>query len=185
MFVKAATGSAKNIVPKRLIARSKRLGVEPSHLGVAQRVAHVLEPLGRRELSSALEHSLGDIDPDDASRCGLTPRLASRQTSSAADVQNLIATADPVGGAKVLVVSAQLDIVEIQSARRRHRARCYGANGSTDLLVVQVMLRFASSQTIGAISPGMNRSRPPVTRNSGAGPSTIWRRQTVTVSPTA
>jgi hypothetical protein len=34
------------------------LGVEPRHLSVAQLVGHVLEPLGRRELSSALEHSL-------------------------------------------------------------------------------------------------------------------------------
>ena len=71
------------------------LGVEATHLGVAELVAHVLEPLGRGELTGALEHSLRDIDPDDGSRGGRTPGLASRQLGPAADVENLIAVTDP------------------------------------------------------------------------------------------
>src|SRR3954452_21461419 len=47
-------------------------------------------------------------------------RLASRQPGSAPDVDYLVTGADPVGGAKVLVVSAQLSVVEVQAVRRGH-----------------------------------------------------------------
>ena len=57
MLAKAASGSEKNIVPKRLITRSKRPGSK-ENLGVAELVAHIFEPLGLGELTGALEHSL-------------------------------------------------------------------------------------------------------------------------------
>ena len=96
-------------------------GVEAMHLGVAQLVPDVVEPFGRRHLTGALEHALGHVDADNAARRRGARRLASRQPGSAADVDYLVTGADPVGGAKVLVVSAQLGVVEVQAGRRGHR----------------------------------------------------------------
>jgi DNA-binding SARP family transcriptional activator len=50
--------------------------------------------------------------PNDAARRRGARRLASRQPGSAADVDYLVTGADPVGRAKILVVSAQLGAVE-------------------------------------------------------------------------
>ena len=75
------------------------------HLGVAQLVADVVEPFGRRHLTGSLEHALGHVDADDAARRGGARRLPSRQPGPAPDVDHLIPGADPVGGAKVLVVA--------------------------------------------------------------------------------
>ena len=96
-------------------------GVEAMHLGVAQLVPDVVEPFGRRHLTGALEHALGHVDADNAARRRGARRLASRQPGSAPDVDYLVTGADPVGGAKVLVVSAQLGVVEVQAVRRGHR----------------------------------------------------------------
>ena len=108
-------------------------GVEAMHLGVAQLVADVVEPLGRRQLAGPLEHALGHVDAENAARRRRACRLASRQPGSAADVDYLVTGADPIGGAKVLVVSAQLDVVEVQPVRRGHRdwlGCCDGAGGA-------------------------------------------------------
>ena len=87
------------------------------HLGVAQLVTDVVEPLGRRQLTGALKHALGHVDADDAARrCG-PRRLPSRQPGSAADIDHFVTGADPVCGAKVLVVSAQLGVVKVQANR--------------------------------------------------------------------
>jgi hypothetical protein len=88
------------------------------HLCVAQLVADVVESFGRRHLPGALEHPLGHVDADNSTRRRSARRLASRQPCSAADVHYLVARADRVGAAKVLVVSAQL--VEVQPGRRGH-----------------------------------------------------------------
>ena len=96
-------------------------GVEAMRLGVAQFVADVGERFGRRQLTGALEHALGHVDADDAARRRGARRLASRQPGSAPDVEDRVAGADPVGGAEVLVVGAQLGVVEVQTVRRGHR----------------------------------------------------------------
>jgi ketosteroid isomerase-like protein len=96
-------------------------GVEAMHLGVAQLVADVVEPFGPRHLTGALEHALGHVDADNTARRRGTRRLASRQPGSAPDVDHLVTGADPVGRAKVLVVGAQLAVVEVQAVRRGHR----------------------------------------------------------------
>src|SRR5215217_3183166 len=95
--------------------------VEAMHLGVGQLVPDVVEPFGRRQLTGALKHALGHVDADNAAGLGLARRLASRQPGSAADVDHLVTGADPVGAAKVLVVGAQLGVVEVQAVRRGHR----------------------------------------------------------------
>jgi hypothetical protein len=87
------------------------------HLGVAQLVAHVVDPFGRRQLTGALEHALGHVDAENAARSRGPRRLPGRQPGSAADIDHLVTRADPVCGAKVLVVSAQLGVVEVQAAR--------------------------------------------------------------------
>ena len=51
------------------------------HLGVAQLVADVVEPFGRRQLTGALEHPRGYVDADDAP--GAAARAASRVVSPA------------------------------------------------------------------------------------------------------
>ena len=89
-------------------------GIEAMHLGVAQLVPDVVEPFRRRQLTGALEHALGHVDADNAARSRGARRLPSRQPGSAPDVEHLVTRADPVGGAKVLVVSAQLVVVEVQ-----------------------------------------------------------------------
>jgi hypothetical protein len=104
--------------------------VEAMHLGVAQLVADVVEPFGSRQLKGALEHALGDVDADDAARRGGARRLTGRQAGSAPDVDDLVTGADPVCGAKVLVVSAQLGVVEIQAVRRGHRREANGRRAS-------------------------------------------------------
>ena len=121
MLANAAAGSEKNIVPKRLIPTSNPAGSKRCTLGVAQLVADVVEPLGRRHLTGSLEHALGHVDADDAARRRGAGRLASRQPGSAPDVEHLVTGADPVRGAKVLVVSPQLGVVEVEAVRRRHR----------------------------------------------------------------
>ena len=63
----------------------------------------------------------GHVDAENAARRRGTRGLASRQPGSAADVEHLVAGADPVGGAKMLVVSAQLGVVEVEAVRRGHR----------------------------------------------------------------
>ena len=75
MLAKAATGSEKNIVPKRLITRSKRAGSKSMNLGVAELEGHVVEPLGLGELAGVLEHSLGDVDADHAAGRGGARRV--------------------------------------------------------------------------------------------------------------
>jgi hypothetical protein len=87
------------------------------HLGVAELVPHVVEPLLGRQLTGALEHALGHVDADDAARSRGPRRLPGRQPGSAADVEHLVTGADPVCGAKVLVVRAQLGVVEVQAVR--------------------------------------------------------------------
>ena len=69
------------------------------HLGVAQLVPDVVEPLGRRHLTGALEHALGHVDADDAARRRGACRLASRQPGSAPEVDHRVTGADAVGGA--------------------------------------------------------------------------------------
>jgi len=101
-------------------------GVEAMHLGVASLVPDIVEPFGRSHLTGALKHALGHVDADNAARRRRARRLASRQPGSAADVDYLVTGADPVGGAKVLVVSAQLGVVEVQAARRGHRRDAMG-----------------------------------------------------------
>jgi hypothetical protein len=80
----------------------------------------VVEPFCRRELPGPLEHALGQVDADDMAEGRGAGRLAGRQPGSAADVEHLVAGADSVRGAKVVVVRAQLDVVEVRSARRGH-----------------------------------------------------------------
>ena len=87
------------------------------HLGVAQLVPHVAEPIGRGQLTGALEHALGDVDADNPARSRGPRRLARRQPGSAADIDHFVTGADPVRGAKVLVVSAQLGVVEVRAVR--------------------------------------------------------------------
>ncbi len=96
------------------------------HLGIAQLVPDVVEPFVRRYLTSALEHALGDVDAHNAARRRGTRRLASSQPGSAPDVDDIVTGPDPVGGAKVLVVSAQLGVVEVQPVRRGHGASGVG-----------------------------------------------------------
>ena len=91
------------------------------HLGVAELVPDVVEPFGRSQLTGTLEHAFGHVDAGNAARRRGARRLASRQPGSAADVDYVVTGADPVGGAKVLVVSAQLGVVEVQAGRRGHR----------------------------------------------------------------
>jgi hypothetical protein len=91
------------------------------HLGVAQLVPDVLEPFGRRQLTGSHEHALRHVDADNPAGRRRARRLASRQPGSAPDVDYLVTGTDPVGGAKVLVVSAQLDVVEVEAARRGHQ----------------------------------------------------------------
>jgi hypothetical protein len=91
------------------------------HLGVAQLVADIVEPFGRRKLTGALKHGLGHVDADNAAGRRGSRRVASRQPGSAPYVDDFVTGADPVGGAKVLVVSAQLDVIEVQAGRRGHR----------------------------------------------------------------
>jgi hypothetical protein len=50
-------------------------------------------------------------------------RLASRHPGSAANVEYLVTGADSVGDAKVLVVSAQLGVVEVQRLVGEHTDR--------------------------------------------------------------
>ena len=90
------------------------------HLRVAALVGDVGEPFGHRQLTGALKHPLGHVDADNTARRRGTRRVASRQPGSAADVEHLITGADPVGGAKMLVVSAQLSVIEVQADQRRH-----------------------------------------------------------------
>jgi hypothetical protein len=83
-------------------------------------VYDVAEPLGRCRLTGALEHALGDVDPDNASRrCGARC-LASRQPSAAANIEHLVSGTDPAGSVKVLVVHAKLTVVEVRAVRRGH-----------------------------------------------------------------
>ena len=96
-------------------------GVEAMHLRVAALVGDVGEPFGRRQLTGALKHPLGHVDADNTARRRGARRLASRQPGSAADVEHLITGADPVSRAKMLVVCAQLGVIEIQADQRRHR----------------------------------------------------------------
>jgi hypothetical protein len=58
--------------------------------------------------------ALGHVDADDAAGRRGARRLASRQAGSAPDVDDVLTGPDPVRGAKVLVVSAQLAVVEVQ-----------------------------------------------------------------------
>ena len=67
-----------------------------------------------------IEDALGHVDAENAAWRGGARRLASRQPGSAADVQYLVTGTDPVGAAKVLVMRAQLDVVEVQLAWRGH-----------------------------------------------------------------
>ena len=96
-------------------------GLEAMHLRVASLVPDVAEPFARGQLTGALKHPVGHVDADDAARRRGARRLASRQPGSAADVEHRITGADPVRGAKMLVVSAQLGVIEVQAGRRRHR----------------------------------------------------------------
>ena len=90
-------------------------------LSVTQLVFDVVEPLGLGQLAGALEHRFGDVDADHAGGRCRPPRLARCLSRSAANVEHLVTGADPVGGAKMLVMGAQLDVVEIQPGRRGHR----------------------------------------------------------------
>jgi hypothetical protein len=90
-------------------------------LGVAQLVPDVVEPFGRGQPTGALEHALGHVDADNAARRRGARRLASRQPGSAPDVDYLVTGPDPVRRAKVLMVSTQLAVVEVQAARRGHK----------------------------------------------------------------
>jgi hypothetical protein len=89
--------------------------VEAMHLDVAEVVPHVVEPFGRRQLTGPLEHALGHVDTDHAARHRGARGLAGRQPGPAPDVEYLVTGADPVGGAKVLVVGAQLGVVEVEA----------------------------------------------------------------------
>jgi hypothetical protein len=90
------------------------------HLGIAELVAHVLEPFGCCQFAGAFEHSRGDIDADDRARRRGMRGLARRQPGPAADVEDLITWPDPVGGSKAPVMRVQLSVVEVQPRRRRH-----------------------------------------------------------------
>ncbi len=90
-------------------------------LSVTQFVTDVAQPFGSGQLTGALEHALGDVDADNAAQRRAARRLARRQPRPAADVEDLVTGTDPVGGTKVLVVSAQLGVIEVQAARRAHR----------------------------------------------------------------
>ena len=91
------------------------------HLRVGQLVADVAEPFGFGQPTGSLKHPLGYVDADDAARCGGTRRLASRQSRSTPNVDDLLTGSDPPGGAKALVVSTQLNVVEVQAVGRGHR----------------------------------------------------------------
>jgi TIR domain len=79
-------------------------------------------------------HVLGHVDADDAARRRGARRGASREPGSAADVDHLVTGADPVGRAKVLVVSAQLGVVEVQPVRRGHRRDAYASKDRDKVL---------------------------------------------------
>ena len=96
-------------------------GVEAMQLRVTELVADVVRSFGGRQLTGALEHALGHVDADDAARRRGARRLAWRQPDTAADVEDVVTGTDPVGGTKVLVVSGQLDVVEVDAGRLGHR----------------------------------------------------------------
>src|SRR5206468_999710 len=101
------------------VAERKRVRARRRWLrGITESEVDVAEPLGRRQLTGPLEHSLGNVDADDTARRRRAPRLASCLSGSAANVEHLVAGANPVGGTEMLVVSAQLEVVEVQAVRR-------------------------------------------------------------------
>ena len=120
MLANAAGGSEKNIVPKRLIATSK-----PARSNRCTWAS----PSSKRTLSSrsaVASWRARAIMPSDMStpttRPGAAARAASRVVSPAPQPMSRTASprADGTGGAKVLVVRAQLGIVEVQAGRRGH-----------------------------------------------------------------
>src|SRR4051794_36210150 len=105
-------------------------GAEAMQLRVTQLVADVVQSVGGRQLTGALEHALGHVDADHAARRRGARRLACRQPATAADVEDLVAATDPVRATKVLMVSAQLGVVEVQAARRGHRRDAMDPGGT-------------------------------------------------------
>ena len=90
------------------------------HLGVGQLVPNVVEPFGGRHLTGAFKRALGHVDADNAAGRRRARRLTGRQPGSATDVQDLVTGADPIGGAKMLVMRPELGVVEVQADRRGH-----------------------------------------------------------------
>jgi hypothetical protein len=123
------------------------------HLGVAQLVPDVVEPSGGRHLPGALEHALGHVDAENAPGRRRARRLASREPGSAADVEDLVPGADPVGGAKVLVVGAQFGVVEVQAVRRGHRgdANQQGQRGASPLRPRLEMAALSVTESLLAV----------------------------------
>jgi hypothetical protein len=106
----------------------------------------------------ALEHALGDVDADNTARRRGARRLSRRQPRPAPDVENLVTGTDPVGGTKVLVVSAQLGVIEVQAARREHGLDAMDSDSTP---------RPMTSQRPAATA---SRSAARLARESGAAP---------------
>ena len=88
MLPKAAVGSAKNIVPNRLIANVERLIVKWVDLGVRDRVRDVVEALSVREFAGALDRRSGGVDAQDAADDGRVRGVTRGLTSPAPDVDH-------------------------------------------------------------------------------------------------
>ena len=95
-FAKAATGSAKNITPKREKTRSKRPGAEVGDLRVVESERDaVLEPRAARALRGALQHRTRDVDRRDrAPGADRLRQLQRRAAAAATDVEHALAGAN-------------------------------------------------------------------------------------------
>jgi hypothetical protein len=106
--------------------------------------------------------------------------LASRQPGAAANIEHLVSGTDPVSGAKVLVLRAQLSVVEVRAVRRGHPHDAID-HGSTSAVPSSDAIRAPSALSVptttvrrgvpdqrsrGLRAPALT-FRPPVERRSG------------------
>ena len=109
--MKAAPASWKNIVPNRLITRSKPAWREGVELGVTALERDVPDPLRRGEGAGALDRRRGDVHAQRSSVGGGERCRAGRRAGAAPDVEDAVADLDVTGGPEVRVEPLELAVV--------------------------------------------------------------------------
>ena len=141
MLAKAATGSEKNIAPKRLMATSNAPASNGCTCASARSNVTLSMPSATAR-SRARQHRGGQVDAEGGSRSGGTCRAARRRAAPAADIEHVLVGRDPRRFEEPYVVISE---ARVEAVLVRRPVHAFASLPSVGLLEVGNLWRHVNT----------------------------------------